>query len=89
MEPRFTFISHGVGWKRDAILRRPAKAKTRKKRERYAILRSWRFGVGFVNLAGSVDGLRLAWASPLSRGVYRLFAAAPLTTSAAPSLRRA
>ncbi len=33
MEPRFTFISRGVGWKRDAILRRPAKAKTRKKRK--------------------------------------------------------
>jgi hypothetical protein len=31
---RFTFISFGVGWKRDAVLRRLAKRKTRKKRER-------------------------------------------------------
>jgi hypothetical protein len=34
LKPRFTFISFGVGWKRDAILRRLAKAKTRKRRKR-------------------------------------------------------
>ena len=52
---------------------------------------------GVYQQACPVDGLRLAWASPLSRSVYRLFAAtslclAPLTTSSAPilaSLRQA
>jgi hypothetical protein len=37
---RFTFISLGVGWKRNAVLRRAAKAKTRKKAEKHAVLRS-------------------------------------------------
>ncbi len=34
MEPRFTFISHGVGWKRGAILRRPVKTKEGERRKR-------------------------------------------------------
>jgi hypothetical protein len=40
LKPRFTFISHGVGWKRGAILRRSEERKTRKKAEKRAILRS-------------------------------------------------
>ena len=53
MKLRFTFISFGVGWKRDAILRRPAKAKTRKKRKRTSFFAVLTPGLGayveFVN----------------------------------------
>jgi len=46
--------------KSSAILRRLAKAKTRKKAEENAVLRSWRLcRGGVVSRAGSVDGLRL------------------------------
>jgi hypothetical protein len=46
LELRFTFISHGVGWRRGAILRRLVKRKTRKKAEKNAVLRSAGFEVG-------------------------------------------
>jgi len=74
---RFTFISFGVGWKRGVILRRLAKTKTRKKAEKRAVLRSWRFcGVGLsAERARPVDHLGLPHVldkPPFAQGIYRL-----------------
>ncbi len=74
MRLRFTFISHDIGWKRRAILRRSAKTKTRKKRKRapfFAVPSAGLGGVcGVYQQACPVDGLRLAWASPLPCNAY-------------------
>jgi hypothetical protein len=66
------------------MARRHSSASREKRRREKRRKRTPFFAVGalwgrIVNRAGSVDRLRLAWASPLSRSVYRLFAAAVLS----------
>jgi hypothetical protein len=56
LKPRFTFISHGVGWKRGAILRRLAKRKEEEKARKNAILRNAeRRALGFAGTASAID----------------------------------
>jgi len=72
LDQRFTFISHGVGWKRGAILRRSEERKTRKKAEKRAVLRGADCGLRLVGwwvrraLASPVVVLSRRWSVPRS-----------------------
>jgi len=96
LEPRFTFISHGIGWKRRAILRRLEETKIKKKGGKVRHSSQCRapglWGVcGVYQQACPVDRLRLDydWTSRLWRRAYT--ASSPLRLCARslsqPSLR--
>jgi len=83
LEQRFTFISHGVGWKRGAVLRRSEERKTRKKAEKRAVLRSadcglrlvgwWvRRALGFADAVSAIDATEAgAGAAEVVKGAGR------------------
>jgi len=71
LNQHFTFISHGVGWKRGAILQRFVKAKTRKRREDapfFAVLiADWGLWGWWVRRASTISLRRLGAGQCLGR----------------------